>query len=92
MRHSKAPAGPPWAGAGRGPREHFGERSGYVSVACLKPKPHPLVLAEPGPALASLLSIGMGEGSASPSSALAQAQLLLPFVAQVRWRLASCIS
>ncbi|XP_033279143.1 small G protein signaling modulator 2 isoform X4 [Orcinus orca] len=59
--HSKAPAGPPWAGAGRGPRERFGERSGYVSVARLKPEPHPLVLAEPGPALASVLSIGAVE-------------------------------
>lgn len=62
----------------------------YLPV-CLRLTPHSLVLPWVRPALSPPPSVGVGKRNVLPSP-LAQAQVLVPFVAQVRWRLASCIS
>lgn len=69
-------------------REHFGRRSGCISLAALSLNRTPQ--SSPGAVLAPVLPTGMREGC-SPLAVLPRL-VAVPSVAQVRWRLASCIS
>lgn len=90
--HVKAPRGSPWAGRkgrqGRGRREPCGRRWVYLR-GLPKPELHPQ--SSPRAVPGSVLPHRYQGGVFSPSPSCL-GSVAVPSVAQVRWRLASCIS
>lgn len=72
---------------GQGQRDrdrNFGKRTGYISLTCLRLKPLPLIPAWVRACPYPLFPIDKRKRSVSPFPPLAQAQVMVPFVAQVQ--------